>query len=113
MRATRLKLGVPVSSSEESPPRLSFWLNTNSGLLRSATLLRYLIICFLIEKWSLESWLWLSPSACKMKLPSVTLFTLMCMIDSSRMLTVTLPLLCVRLLRPYMLSVCRRILSVC
>ena len=57
MRATRLKLGVPVSSSDESPPRFNFWLNTNKGLFRSATLLRYLIICFLIEKWSLESWL--------------------------------------------------------
>jgi len=50
MRATRLKLGVPVSSSDESPPRFNFWLNTKRGLFRSATRLRYLIICFLMEK---------------------------------------------------------------
>ena len=50
MRATRLKLGVPVSSSELSPPKFSFWLNTKRGLFRSATLLRYLIIYFLMEK---------------------------------------------------------------
>lgn len=95
MSATRLNLGVPTSSSELSPPRLIFWLKTNSGLLRSATLLKYLIICFLIEKWSLESWLCASASH-KIKLPSVTLLTLMCMMDSSRMLTVTLPLLPLR-----------------
>ena len=55
IKATRLKLGVPVSSSELSPPKFNFWLNTKRGLFRSATLLRYLIICFLIEKWSFES----------------------------------------------------------